>query len=417
MGTIRINGGKRLGGSLFVQGSKNATLPILAATILTKEPCIIDHCPRITDVNHTIGILQAMGGCIKRVSHTVYIDNRDLRPVEIPRETAMKMRSSILFAGALLSVFGRVEIAPPGGCKIGERPIDLHLEGFRNMGAEVREYDGGISITAEKLHAFHHVLRIPSVGATENLILASVLTPGETIIEGAAREPEIKTLCDCLKKAGASIRGEGTNRISINGVQKLKGILYSIPGDRIVAGTYVCAVMAAGGYVHLQGCDAEDMSAFLTIAEKMGTYIVCRENGLYAEMKKRCSNAGSIRTGFYPALPTDMQSLIMAAACLADGKSVIEESVFENRFLIVRALQSMGAKIHVDGQKANVEGANELRAGILQADDLRGGAALVLAALAAKGESFVEHTEYIERGYEDIVRDLRKIGADVSYVE
>lgn len=415
MGEIVVQGGHELGGQLYVQGSKNAVLPILAATILTKEACFIKHVPMIEDVEVSLKILEELGGFVSKQAHMVWIENNHLVPEKFSPALASKMRSSVLFSGACLSAYGYAKLEKPGGCVIGDRPIDMHLQCFADMGADIVTRDGCTILTAKRLHGAHHVLRLPSVGVTENILLCAVLAKGDTVIENAAREPEIMSLCQTLRRAGAVISGEGSERIEISGVTKLQGFICDVPGDRIVAATYICAVLAAKGAITLRGIPVWQLSSFLDVVQSMGAEVLCTSHTLYVRMKERPRAIPFLKTGYFPELPTDVQSLLLVPLCLSEGEGIIEERVFENRFRIVPELKKMGANVVTDSKAAFYRGVEKLSGQSVEAQELRGGAAMVLAALAADGESIIKGSAYIERGYEDIVGDLRKLGAQLEY--
>ena len=415
MGSIVVNGGRRLNGQLFVQGSKNAVLPILAATILTKEPCFLRHVPAIRDVQVSLQILTRLGGRVMRMDESIRIENSALVPENLSPALAAKMRSSILFSGACLSAYGYSRLDKPGGCLIGERPIDMHLQCFKDMGAIVEEHDTYTILSAKRLHGCVHKLRLPSVGVTENVLLAAVLARGTTIIQGAAREPEIVTLCQCLRKAGARIEGEGSSRIIVQGVDKLHGFVFHIPADRIVAATYLCGIMATGGSLLLSDVNAWELDSLLRVLGRMGADVEVRPHSIYLQMKERPQGISFLQTGYYPELPTDVQSLLLIPLCLSKGTGEIEERIFENRFRIVPELQKMGAQVYTDGNRVCYEGVEALQGTGVQAAELRGGAALVMAGLAARGQTVISGVEYIERGYENLVGDLKRIGADIEY--
>lgn len=415
MDEIVVQGGHELSGQLYIQGSKNAVLPILAATILTKEVCFVKHVPEIEDVHVSLQILSELGGCVAKQAHMIRIKNSDLMPENLSPALASKMRSSILFCGACLSAYGFARLEKPGGCVIGERPIDMHLQSFLDMGACIEEHENCTVLTANRLHGAHHVLRVPSVGVTENILLAAVLAKGDTVIENAAREPEIVTLCQVLKKAGAIISGEGTDRIEISGVIRLHGFTCYIPGDRIVAASYICAVLATRGMITLRGVPVWQLESFLEVVREMGAEVLCTRNTVYVRMTKRPLAVAHLQTGYFPKLPTDTQSLLLVPLCLARGDGIVEEKIFENRFRIVSELKRMGAQVETDSRSAFYHGVEQLSGQLVEAKELRGGAALVIAALAAKGESRIKGLSYIERGYEDIVGNLQKLGAKLEY--
>lgn len=414
MDAIRIYGGNCLDGQTTIQGSKNASLPILAATLLIDGTCEIENCPDISDVYHMLRLLESLGCKVERERTVVRIDTQSFSECDMPSDSVCVMRSSVMLVGALLARTGKICMEYPGGCVIGARPIDLHLKSLRQMGASVQEDAKGFCAEAARLRGA--VLRLPfvSVGATENLILAAVLADGETVIEPAAREPEIQSLCEFLRSAGAQIEGSGTERLVIHGVEKLMPVRYRIPADRIVAGTYLCACMSAGGRVFLRDAPVSHMESVLSYAERMGASVSREADGIVVTGRVHESGCDLVRTGCYPEFPTDMQSLFMVVMALSGRAGRIEETVFENRFRIVPELRKMGADITVQGNVAHVGAVDGLHGAIVQAQELRGGAALVVAALAADGTSIVTNRHYIDRGYEDIVLNLRALGADLE---
>ena len=414
MDAIRIYGGNCLDGQTTIQGSKNASLPILAATLLINGTCEIENCPDISDVYHMQRLLTSLGCKVERIDDLVRVNSEGLSECDMPSDSVGVMRSSIMLLGALLARTGRVCMEYPGGCVIGARPIDLHIRSLRKMGVEIEETETGFCADAVRLQGA--VLKQPfvSVGVTENLILAAVLAEGTTVIEPAAREPEIQALCEFLQNAGAQIEGSGTERLVICGVKKLHPVRYRIPADRIVAGTYLCACMCAGGRVFLKDAPVQHMESVLTEAEKMGAGILRETDGIQVTAGEHESTCRFVMTGCYPLFPTDMQSPFMAAMAASGQGGRIEETVFENRFRIVPELRKMGANITVHGNMAYIDGKSRLCGNIVQAAELRGGAALVAAALAAEGTSIVTNRHYIDRGYEDIVLSLRELGADIE---
>ena len=414
MDAIRIYGGNCLNGQITIQGSKNASLPILAATLLINGTCEIENCPDISDVYHMQRLLESLGCRVEREDTLVRVDTQGLSGCDMPSDSVCVMRSSIMLVGVLLARIGRIYMEYPGGCVIGARPIDLHLRSLRRMGAMIEEKENGFCAEATKLRGT--VLKLPfvSVGVTENLILAAVLAEGTTMIEPAAREPEIQALCEFLKQAGAQIEGIGTERLVIHGVEKLMPVRYRVPSDRIVAGTYLCACMCAGGSIYLKDAPISHMESVLSYADKMGAGISYEPDGILVTGKDRESTCHTVTTGCYPDFPTDMQSPFMAVMAVSGRAGRIEETVFENRFRIVPELCRMGADITVHGNVAYVGSGGRLYGTIVQAQELRGGAALVIAALAAEGTSIVTNRHYIDRGYEDIVLNLRALGADVE---
>lgn len=414
MDAIRIYGGKCLDGQTKIQGSKNASLPVLAATLLIKGTCEIENCPEISDVYHMLRLLESLGCKVIREGTLVRVNTEQVSECDMPADSVGVMRSSIMLLGALLARVGRVEMDYPGGCVIGARPIDLHLQSLRKMGVTVREREGGFLACACRLKGAVHKLPFISVGVTENLVLAAVLAEGTTVIEPAAREPEIQTLCEFLKLAGADITGIGSDRLVICGVSRLEPVSFRIPADRIVAGTYLAACMCAGGRVFLQDAPERHMESVLCFAGQMGAGITCEPDGLLVTCRARPKGCDRLVTGCYPAFPTDLQSPFMAAMSVSDRPGWVEENVFENRFRIVPELMKMGADIAVCRNRAYVGGRSRLRGAVVQAEELRGGAALVAAGLAAQGTTIVTNRHYIDRGYEDITLSLRELGAEIE---
>lgn len=414
MSSIELTGGKPLYGELEIQGSKNAVLPILAATILNKGISVLTGCPKISDVSHMTEVLQALGCNITWNENSLIVDATTLEQEEISEEIAKKTRASILFLGALLGRNKRAVVSYPGGCSIGKRPIDLHLKALKEMGVvEKFSEDEKLICEATKLIGNRIYLNFPSVGATENIILAAVLATGTTVIYGAAMEPEIVALCEFLVAAGAKIEGIGTSRIKIIGVERLNDTSYQVPKDRIVAGTYLTLVASTGGKVLLHGVKEYELSAVLVELKKAGLNIRMVEDHCYIERSQRLKPL-QIETKPFPAFPTDMQSQFMAMLCTADGESTLIENIFEARFLIIDELKKLGAKITTYNNCAIITGIEKLTGADITAKELRGGAALVIAGLTAHGRTVVENTDYIYRGYEDICKDLRQLGAQIK---
>lgn len=414
MDAIRIYGGNCLKGQTKIQGSKNASLPVLAATLLINGTCEIENCPYISDVFHMLRLLESLGCKVTREESLVRVDTSQLAEGDMPADSVGVMRSSIMLLGALLARAGSVSMEYPGGCVIGKRPIDLHLRALRRMGVEIVENEEGFWARAGSLQGVSHKLPFVSVGVTENLILAAVLAEGRTVIHPAAREPEIQILCDFLRSAGAKIEGAGTERLVIEGVQSLHPVRFRIPADRIVAGTYLAACMCTGGRVFLEDAPCQHMESVLTCAESMGIQIVREKDGILVSGRAGRPLENGLVTACYPGFPTDLQSLFMVVMAFSGQAGWIEETVFENRFRIVPELCRMGADITVQGTRAYVHPTDGLRGAIVEAKELRGGAALVAAALAAEGTSIVTNRHYIDRGYEDITLSLRELGADIE---
>ncbi|WP_337434344.1 UDP-N-acetylglucosamine 1-carboxyvinyltransferase [Enterocloster sp.] len=433
MSAIRVSGCIPLKGEISIQGSKNAALPMMAAALLHKGLTVLTNVPRIQDTACMMKILEALGcSCIRR-GCSVFIDAGEIKKTQVPQEYVRSMRSSIILLGALLGRMGQGNCCYPGGCLIGARPIDLHLMALNKMGAVIREEDGIIEACAGKdgrLKGTEIVFSYPSVGATEQALLAAVLAEGVTIIRGAAMEPEISQLCGFLNNMGAVICGAGTKNLMIQGVRSLRDSAFRVEGDRIVAGTYGAAVMAAGGDVILKGVRPSALKLPLALFSRSGGKVTVSESsgriqatgiGCEKEGRIRISSKGpagplALKTGPYPEFPTDLQSPFMAFLAAGRGVSRIEERVFEGRFGIAGELEKMGALIRLEGKTAVIYGAGSLKGSAVKAADLRGGAALAVAALAAKGETVIEDCRHIERGYEDICRDLSALGARIQWI-
>ncbi len=413
MSTIQIEGLRPLRGEIAVQGSKNAALPMMAAAILHKGVTVLEHVPRIRDVFCMIDILKTMGCRCEFEGHRLTIGAQTLSRIAIPRSYVTAMRSSIVLLGPFLSRCGEAATYYPGGCSIGSRPIDLHLYGLRKLGTEIEERgDDKIAARAERLKGCEIVFPYPSVGATENVLLAAVRAEGTTVIRGAAREPEIESLCRMLNGMGARIRGQGTGTITVEGVDALHDSEFRVPGDRIVAGTYLAAVMAAGGRAFLRGIEADQLAGVPELFAGMGARIRREEDGIGISMEGRPA-AVSLETRPYPGFPTDLQSPMLSVLAVSSGSGQIRETVFEGRFAAAEELKKMGAQIEIDGRTAAVRGRYPLEGAEVDAPDLRGGAALAVAALAAAGETRIRECSHILRGYEDICRDLRLLGAGI----
>lgn len=418
MEAIYIHGGINLQGQVRIQGSKNAVLPVLAATILAEGTSEIGNCPRLTDVDHMQTLLKSLGCMVSRDKEVLKVDPAGCDMLHamsgMPQDSVKGMRSSITLLGALLGRMGEVRLEYPGGCVIGMRPIDLHIEALKQLQVEFEETSYGLHAYTTGLKGAEILLPMPSVGATENLLLAAVCAEGITVIRGAAREPEIITLCEFLTACGADITGIGSSTLIICGKRPLRGTFFTIPGDRIVAGTYLCACMAAGGEVLLKEAPMEQMQAVISCAEEMGAICQKTKEGLYVQVEGRLHAPKKLTTEPYPGFPTDMQSPFLSVLSLCEGTCIVEETIFENRFHIVSSLQAMGAKIRqTDSRHVEVEGTDMLKGFPVSAKELRGGAALVVAGIAAKGETVVDGCKYIERGYENICRDLRELGVRI----
>lgn len=414
MSVIRIRGLHCLEGEIRIQGSKNAVLPLMAASLLHRGTVVLKNVPGIQDVNCMKGILEYLGCVCEWNAHTLRISTEGLNTAVIPEAEAGRMRSSVMLLGPLLGRLGEAVSHHPGGCSIGRRPIDLHLSALRKLGAEIRVEGDRITASAEGLRGSEILFPFPSVGATENAVMAAVAARGITVLRGASVEPEIEVLCRFLKKMGARIDGIGSSTLMIEGGQPLHDVTFAVPGDRIVAGTYAGAVLAAGGDVLLREAPADHMGAVLHAMNRMGGRTELLAEGIRVRMDGR-PGAVCLATEAYPGFPTDLQSVIVAVAALADGESRIRETVFEARFASAKELQKLGAHIIIEDRTVRVDGTYPLTGGSVRAADLRGGAALVVAGLAARGTTVLTGCEHIRRGYEDICRDLCSVGADMEY--
>lgn len=414
-GRLEIIGGKRLSGAIEVQGAKNSALPILAATILTDGISEIRNCPMLSDVDATVNILKHLGCRVELTDHVCTVDSRSVTYSSIPEELMHEMRSSIIFLGALLGRFGRAEISAPGGCEIGLRPIDLHLDAMRCFGVDVKEEHGRIvCICPNGLKAADITLSFPSVGATENIMLAACLAEGVTTVFNAAREPEISDLADFLNAGGARIHGAGSGEMVIEGVKGLGGCRHTVIPDRIAAATYLAAAAMTGGSIRLVNIIPAHIGPVLPIFRESGCEVEVKGRDVLLKAPSRLRAVKNIRTMPYPGFPTDMQAPIMAMMCVAKGTSVIVETIFESRYKHVGQLNRLGANIRVEGRTAIVEGVDRLTGASVESPDLRGGGALVLAGLAAQGKTTVSQIRHIERGYEDICKTLTALGADIK---
>ena len=412
MSKFIIEGGKRLEGEVQISGSKNAALPIIAATILNKGKTVLYNVPDIQDVHTMFEIIQKIGGKINKKHNKIIINTSEIHTYEIPDNLMRQMRSSVILAGALLGKYHQARFSYPGGCEIGSRPIDLHLKGFEKLGINIKEEHGEIFCNTSQILGTQINLDFPSVGATENIILASCLGEGTTIITNAAKEPEIEDLIKYLNKMGANIKGETTDRIEIIGVKKLKEISYNIMPDRIEAGTYLVAGAITGGKVKVINANPKHIETVLNKLEEANCKIKIEKNSIELEAPKRVK-AIDIKTMPYPGFPTDMQSIFGALLSTAKGTSIITENIFESRYKYAQELNRMGAKIKIEGRTAIIKGSKKIQGTKVVAYDLRGGAAMILEALAAKGITEIENIHYILRGYEKIEEKLKKLGAKI----
>lgn len=413
MGKLVIDGGAKISGEIKVQGAKNAVLPILAATVMAKGESVIKNCPRLRDVDKTVLVLERLGCTVKRSDNTIIVNTSGVCGCKICEDLMREMRSSIVFLGAVVSRCKRAVVSMPGGCPIGLRPIDLHLKALRELGVNIEEEHGYIKCSADKIKGGNIHLDFPSVGATENVMLAAACAEGRTTISNAAREPEIIDLGNFLNRMGARVRGMGSGIIIIDGAEKLSGAEYTIMPDRIVAATYLAASAITGGEMCLTGVNPQDMGAMLHALTDMGVKLRCEKDRIIQTAPERLKSVHTIRTMPYPGFPTDIQSPFMSLAAVAKGTSVFVENIFENRYQHVDELARMGADIKVEGRSAVVRGVKELQGANVVARELRGGAALVIAALAANGTTTVSGTEFIDRGYENLEKYLRDCGASI----
>lgn len=409
-----IRGGNRLEGACFVQGSKNASLPILAASIICPASTELLNVPQLRDVDAALRILRHLGCWAEQSGGEVTIDSRNLSCCSIPHSLMVEMRSSVIFMGALLARCGEARLSLPGGCQLGKRPIDLHLAALRKMGAEIEEDRGEIFCRAEALKGAEIVLPFPSVGATENIMLAACAARGETVIHGAAREPEIAALQDFLKAMGADVRGAGTDTVTIGSLSPEKHIACRIIPDRIVASTIACAAACTGGNVELRGIDPRQFSTVLRFLNQAGCDIISTDRSVRLRSEGELKAVGEISTAPYPGFPTDAQPVLMAALLKAKGLTRITENIFENRYRQVPELCRLGADIVTHGKIAEIWGVDCLHGTALTATDLRGGAAMIVAGLSAQGETLICDDGHISRGYERFDIRLRALGADIS---
>ena len=414
MNSIQIQGGVALQGKVRIQGSKNAALPILAATLLTKETSCIHNCPRIADVHRMVSLLRSLGCQVVWGEDGLRVNALEVCGRDMQGEAITGMRSSLCLLGALIGRCGQVEMEYPGGCVIGKRPIDLHLGALEQMGVCFICEDGKLKGRAEALRGADIRLPFPSVGATENILLAAVAAEGDTRIMGAAMEPEVTELVRYLTGCGARIEGAGTDTLKIQGGQTLYGTDFRICSDRIVAGTYLFACIAAGGSVLLEDAPVKQLEAVLQTAQEMGAGLCVAKEGIYVQAPRRPKSLSHIKTAPYPGFPTDLQSMALAVMTVGDGQSRIEETIFENRFRAAKELKAMGADITLlDERTVLVRGVEKLSGTAVEARELRGGAALVIAGLMAEGTTRVNGCSYIYRGYENICKDLRELGARI----
>ena len=417
MSVLKITGGRALSGSVRVQGSKNSALPLLAASVLTEGVSVFRNCPQLTDVQNAVAILRHIGCRVYADGDALYVDSTGpLRP-DIPDELMREMRSSVIFLGPLLARCGETALCLPGGCELGPRPVDLHILALRRLGAEITEIGERLCCRAAGLKGCRIDLPAVSVGATESAMLAAVLAEGTTVISGAAREPEITELQDYLRAAGAYVSGAGSSVIRIRGVKKLHGAEHRVMPDRIVAATWLCACASAGGEISLYDAEPRHCEPVLLALRKMGCTVDVGEGFVHLARRKPLIAPGAIVTKPYPGFPTDAQPPMMAAVLKAAGTTVMIETIFSGRYRHTDALRKMGADIRTAGKTAVIRGTEKLTGAAVAACDLRGGAALMVAALAAEGETVIGGLRHLDRGYAEPERILQELGAEVRRLE
>ena len=416
MSRLLIRGGNRLQGEVTIQGAKNSVLPILAATILTGGSVVLRRCPRLRDVEASIRILQALGCKAGWRGDVLEVDTAGMTGCDVPDALMREMRSSVIFLGAILARCGEASLTSPGGCELGPRPIDLHLSGLRALGAEIDDTGGTLHCKAAKLTGREIVLGFPSVGATENLMLAACGAEGVTVLSNAAREPEIEDLQGFLNTCGAVITGAGTSTVVIRGGRPLHGGTYTILPDRIAAATYLCGAASAGGEVFLRDAREEHLSAVTAVLREAGCDVQSGAESIRLRRDGPLQGVRPVRTAPYPGFPTDAQAPLMAALTRGKGCTVFVENIFESRYRHVDELSRMGADIRVEGRVAVVYGVPRLHGAQVRATDLRGGAALAVAALGAEGRSELTGVHHIDRGYQSLEGDLRRLGAEIRRI-
>ena len=418
MQKIIVTGGARLAGEVRISGAKNAVLPILCATLLADAPVRITNVPRLHDVLTTAKLLAGLGAGVVHEGDAMTVDPRSVNSRLAPYELVKTMRASVLVLGPLLAKFGDAEVSLPGGCAIGSRPVDLHIKGLQALGAEISVDHGFIKArSAGRLKGARHVFELNSVGATENVLMAAALAEGTTVLENAAMEPEIVDLADCLNAMGAKIEGAGTARITIEGVQKLSGCEHAVVADRIETGTFLVAAAMTGGRVTATHARPDTLDAVLDKLREAGADIETDGDRIVLDMHGKRPRAVNITTAPHPAFPTDMQAQFMAMNCMAEGVGVINETIFENRFMHVNELLRLGADIRVDGHTAVVRGVDKLSGAPVMATDLRASASLILAGLVADGETIIDRIYHLDRGYENIEAKLSALGASIRRVD
>ncbi|MFR1441655.1 MAG: UDP-N-acetylglucosamine 1-carboxyvinyltransferase [Clostridia bacterium] len=410
-----IKGSNKLEGKVKISGSKNAALPIIAASILNAGKTTLYNVPNIHDTQMMFEILKNLGGKVEKKNNKIIIDTSKIKKYEIPEDLMRQMRSSVILAGSLIGKYQKAIFSYPGGCDIGTRPIDLHLKGFEKLGINITKNYGNISCICDKIVGEKIDLDFPSVGATENIMLASCLGEGTTQINNAAREPEIIDLQNFLNKMGAKIQGAGSNKIQIEGVKKLNDVSYNIMPDRIETGTFLCAAAMSQGNIIIENTNINHITPIISKLEEANCKLKLEKDKIELKAPKKLK-ALEIRTMPYPGFPTDMQSIFVSMLTIAKGTSIIVENIFESRYKFTQELIRMGAKITIEGKSAIVKGTRKLYGANVNATDLRGGAALVLAGIVAKGETTIENIEYILRGYENLNKKLENLGVNIKMV-
>ena len=420
MDKLVIQGGARLHGEVTVSGAKNAALPILCAALLAETPLKLSSVPKLKDVGTTINLLEHMGVKVTRSADKVDLDAALIHTLEAPYEMVKTMRASILVLGPLLARFGKARVSLPGGCAIGSRPVDLHIKGLQAMGAEIHIEHGYIEASAEhlpnkRLQGARYYMDLVTVTGTENLMMAAALAQGTTVLENAAKEPEVVDMAECLIKMGAKISGAGTDTITIEGVAKLNGASHQVVCDRIEAGTYMVAAAMTGGEVKLLNVKENLLDAVIEKLREAGATVLCDANTITVKSDGKLK-AVNIRTAPHPAFPTDMQAQFMAMNTVAEGVSKVTETIFENRFMHVQEMQRLGADIDIDGNTALVKGVAQLEGATVMATDLRASASLVLAGLVAQGQTVIERIYHLDRGYENLEEKFNALGANVKRI-
>ncbi len=417
MQKIVVEGGVALNGEVRISGAKNAVLPILFATLLADEPFAISNVPHLHDVVTSAKLLAEIGAGISiDESYGITVDPTTVHSQVAPYELVRTMRASVLVLGPLLAKYGHAEVSLPGGCAIGSRPVDLHIKGLQALGAQITVENGFIMARASRLKGARHVFEMISVGATENVMMAATLAEGTTVLENVAMEPEIVDLAECLRAMGAQIEGEATGRIVIHGVERLHGGTHSVVPDRIETGTFLVAAAMTGGHITAHHARPDTMEAVLDKLVEAGAVIDCSGDRISLDMQGRRPKAVDFTTAPHPAFPTDMQAQFMAMNCIADGVGVVNETIFENRFMHVNELLRLGADIRVDGHMAVVRGVERLSGAPVMATDLRASASLILAGLVASGETVIDRIYHLDRGYENIEEKLSGLGAKIRRV-